>query len=317
MLRRLLLYLSTAGWARAALTRLGFARRTARRFVAGETVADAIGAIRALNAAGILATVDHLGENVTTEADADRAAEGYLCVLDELARSGVTSNISVKLTQLGLAVGESICVSNMRRILDRARRQNTFVRIDMESSEYTDRTLTVYRTLRHDYGYENVGVVIQAYLYRSEQDVRELAAEGARVRLCKGAYNEPPDRAFPRKADVDANYVRLTRLLLDAWAPIASNGGDGRIPAPVAIATHDEKVIAAARAYAADKPIRRAVFEFQMLYGIRRELQAQLVAEGYQVRVYVPFGSEWYPYFMRRLAERPANLWFFVSNLLR
>lgn len=313
MFRSLLLYLSRAPQARKLITRFAFSRRAAARFIAGDTPDDAIRVIGGLNAKGITATVDHLGENVVSEADAVRATDDYLTILEKICAAGVQSHASVKLTQLGLDVNESLCVNNMRRILHCARRCGAFVRIDMESSAYTDRTLTVARTLRHDYGFDNVGAAIQSYLYRSERDVRELADEGVRVRLCKGAYEEPPDRAFPKKKDVDANFVKLTRVLLDAVAERAA-GGDDLYPA---FATHDEKMVAAARNFAAEKHLPPTAFEFQMLHGIRRDLQESLARDGYNVRVYVPYGAEWYPYFMRRLAERPANLWFFLSNLWR
>ena len=313
MLRESLLYLSHARWARRAISGFSPARRTARRFVAGETPADAIHVIRELNAQGIQATVDHLGENVASESDAARAAGDCLTILDRIEADGVKSHLSVKLTQLGLDLGESVCLNHMRPILDRARQIGAFVRIDMEGSDYTDRTLHIVRALKHDFNLVNTGTVIQSYLYRSEQDIRDLIAEGIRVRLCKGAYQEPPDRAFPRKRDVDANYVKLTQLLLDGIAAQNTNASD-LYPA---FATHDEAMIAATRSYAEMKNVPRSAFEFQMLYGIRRDLQEMLAREGYNVRVYVPYGSEWYPYFMRRLAERPANLWFFLSNLVR
>ncbi|MBI3361982.1 MAG: proline dehydrogenase family protein [Chloroflexi bacterium] len=313
MLRPLFIHLSHAPWARQFITRFVFARRAASRFIAGETPEDAIHVIRGLNAKGISASVDHLGENVLSESDATRAADDYLTILDQICASGVKSHASVKLTQLGLDLGESVCLNNMRRILSRARDCGTFVRVDMEGSDYTERTLTVVRTIKHDYGFDNVGAVIQSYLYRSEKDVRELAEEGVRVRLCKGAYSEPPDRAFPKKKDVDGNYVKLTRILLEAVSAKPANG-NGLYPA---IATHDEKMIRAAKSCAVEKKAPREAFEFQMLHGIRRDLQESLVREGYNVRVYVPYGSEWYPYVMRRLAERPANLWFILSNIFR
>jgi proline dehydrogenase len=313
MLRSVLLYLSHAPWARRFITRFPLARRAASRFIAGETPDDAIRVIRDLNGRGIEATVDHLGENVRSPQDAARAADDYLIVLDKIRSAGVKSHASVKLTQLGLDLGEDWCLNNMRCILECARATGAFLRVDMEGSAYTEATLTLVRALRHDFGYDNVGAVIQSYLYRSEQDVRDLIAEGTRVRLCKGAYQEPPDLAYPHKRDVDANFVRLTHLLLDGVA--AQNGQpNGLYPA---FATHDAQMIEAAKTYAAEKGVSRTAFEFQMLHGIRRDLQEGLAREGYRVRVYVPYGSEWYPYFMRRLAERPANLWFFVTNLVR
>lgn len=307
MLRSLFLYLSASAGARKTLMSLPFAARVARRFVAGETLDDAIRVISTLNGKGILATLDHLGENVHTEADANRATQDYLDLLDRIAATGVHANASLKLTQLGLDIGEDVCVGKMRRILQRVQEHGNFIRIDMESSAYTDRTLRIYRTLRDEYGFKNVGVVIQAYLYRSEQDVRTLAVEGANIRLCKGAYMEPPDVAFPDKADVDKNYIKLMHIFLDE--PARAKG------ASIAIATHDEKMIVATQEYTTKQGIPKGQIEFQMLYGIRPQRQEQLAREGYKMRVYIPYGSEWYPYFMRRLAERPANVWFLVRNL--
>jgi proline dehydrogenase len=280
------------------------ARKFALRFVAGETLDHAVRAIRALNQQGIMATVDHLGENVTDSRAAVAAADVYLEILDRIHAERLNSNVSLKLTQMGLDIDEELCYRNVARICEHAKELNNFVRIDMESSAYTERTLNIFRRLWHEAGYRNVGVVLQAYLYRTENDVREMNRIGARVRLCKGAYNEPPTVAFPRKADVDANFARLTRLLLT----------EGNYPA---IATHDERLINYTKRFAAAKGIAASRFEFQMLYGIRRELQLELVRQGYNMRVYVPYGTEWYPYFMRRLAERPANVVFVVSSLFK
>jgi proline dehydrogenase len=284
-----------------------FARRAAFRFVAGETIDDAITAIRELNAHGILATLDHLGENVENPDDARRAADDYLKALDAIGTGGVQSHVSVKLTALGLDLGDDLCRANVACILTKAKAIGAFVRIDMESADYTDRTLALYRSLRREF--DNVGIVIQAYLYRSEADIVALCQEGAKVRLCKGAYQEPPAKAFPKKADVDASYVRLMKMLLSAEARACGTRG--------AIATHDPKMIEATRQYAAEQLVPRDEFEFQMLHGIRRDLQQELAADGYTMRVYVPYGTEWYPYVMRRMAERPANLWFIVSNFFR
>ena len=306
-MRAFFLWVSRSKLLRRLIMRIGFARRAALRFVAGETIDDAIAAIRTLNANGILATVDHLGENVATEADARRAAQSYVAVLDRIGKEGVKSHASLKLTQLGLDIGDEFCRENVACVVRKAKEVGTFIRIDMESSDYTDRTLAVFRSLRREF--DNVGIVIQSYLYRSKDDIAALCQEGASVRLCKGAYNEPPDKAFPKKADVDANYVALTRKLLSDEA--RARGAYG------AIATHDPKMIDAAKAYAAEHNVPRKQFEFQMLYGIRRDLQQQLAKEGYTMRVYVPYGAEWYPYFMRRLAERPANVWFILRNLFR
>jgi proline dehydrogenase len=309
MLRSVFLGLSSSKAARRLLMALPFATTVAKRFVAGETLDDAIRATRELNNKGMLVTLDHLGENVASEADASRATQAYLDLLDRIAATGVRSNASLKLTQLGLDLGEDVCVLNMRRILTKAKELANFIRIDMEGSPYTERTLRIFRTLHEDYGFDNVGVVIQAYLFRSEKDVRELAADGANIRLCKGAYKEPPEIAFPEKKDVDANYVKLMQIYLDEPARTAG--------AYIGVATHDEAMINATKRYAAEHNIPKDRFEFQMLYGIRSALQEQLVAEGYKIRIYVPYGTEWYPYFMRRLAERPANVWFIVKNFFR
>lgn len=303
MMRSSLLYLSRAGWARQRLPHLPGATRVASRFIAGETLDAAIAAIRALNGKGLLATLDHLGENVHTEADSTRAADAYVALLDKIALTGVQSNASLKLTQLGLDVSEEVCLRNMRRILSRAVASNNFIRIDMEGSPYTGKTLNVFRTLRAEF--PNVGIVIQSYLFRSAEDVAALAAEGANIRLCKGAYKEPAHIAYPEKSDVDAAYIRLAKVYMDTPG------------AYIGLATHDDKMISALKAYAAEKNIPRDKFEFQMLYGIRPQAQLQLAQEGYKVRVYVPYGTEWYPYFMRRLAERPANVWFILKNYFR
>jgi proline dehydrogenase len=319
MLRSLLIYLSKAGWAQKIVMEWGFSRRAAQRFIAGETVSQAIQSIKALNAKNIAATLDHLGEHTTTVAEADRAADEIIAVLDELQKQGVRANLSLKLTQLGLGLDDEACRANLQRILARARAHGNFVRIDMEDSPYTGRTIQIYGDLiAAGYGPETVGLVIQSYLYRSEGDVRSLAAAGTRIRLVKGAYQESTEVAFPRKADVDASYDRLAALLIDASLSHRSRlSPDGRIPPLAAMATHDERRIAFARAYAAQAGLPKDGLEFQMLYGIRRDLQEALVREGYLVRVYVPFGTHWYPYFMRRLAERPANLWFILSNLFK
>jgi proline dehydrogenase len=282
----------------------GMARKFALRFVAGETAEQAVRVVAALNANGITASLDHLGENITRPEEARAAADSYLQLLGLIRRTGVNSNVSLKLTQMGLDIDEDLCYDNVCRILDRARELDNFVRLDMESSAYTDRTLDMFRKLWNEGNYRNVGVVLQAYLYRTEGDVREMNSMGARVRLCKGAYNEPEEVAYPRKADVDANYARLARLLLR----------EGNYPG---IATHDERLIAHVKKFAASEGIDSAKYEFQMLYGVRREMQVDLVRQGYNMRVYVPYGHEWYPYFMRRLAERPANVVFVVGNLIR
>jgi proline dehydrogenase len=307
MLRSFFLYLSRAAWAKNVIIKIGPARRSAHRFVAGDTLDEAIAVVRRLNANGLEVTFDHLGESVTDDSGARHATQAYLDMIDAIAVNGVSATVSLKLTQLGLDIRESLCVENLRSILERAKAADNHVTIDMESTDYTDATLKVYRLLRQEY--DNVGVVIQAYLYRSEADMKALAQEGAFVRLCKGAYKEPPDRAFPDKADVDANFVRLTQLFLTPEARAAG--------AYIGIATHDEKMINAAKAYISAHDVPYDTFEFQMLYGIRSRLQEQLRDDGFKMRIYVGYGTEWYPFFMRRLAERPANVWFILSNFFR
>lgn len=308
-LKHLLIYLSHASWARNLVTNLGIARPVARRFVAGETLDEALIATRSLNANGLLVTLDYLGEQVTDEVIAAECRDEILGLLDKIAEFGLSANVSVKLTQLGLRIREEIALNNLRQILERAKSQNNRIRIDMEESDLVDSTLRVYRTLRDQYGFNNVGVVIQAYLYRSGADVKELIDEGAWVRLCKGAYAESPEVAFPDKADTDANFILLAKSMLSDLA--RENG------VFLAVASHDEQIINEIKEYVHRIRTPKNNFEFQMLYGIRRDLQDQLVKEGYQVRAYVPYGTAWYPYLVRRLAERPANLWFFVSNFLR
>jgi proline dehydrogenase len=306
VLRRFLLYLSAAGWARGIVTRLGVARRVARRFVAGETLDEALQVTRELNQRGLLVTLDYLGESVHSEEDARGVVTAYCELLDCIHKGQLKASISLKLTHLGLDIGEELCLSNLQTILAKAKEFGIQVTIDMESTAYTDRTLQIYRTLRDNGGFANVGTVIQAYLYRSEGDMQALAEEGSHIRLCKGAYLEPAELAFPEKTDVDANYVKLADAFLAAPPP-----------AYLCIATHDEAMIQAAQASVKKHSLSPERYEFQMLYGIRSSRQAELAAAGHQMRVYVPFGAAWYPYFMRRLAERPANLGFFVRSLFR
>jgi len=285
--------------------RNGLARKFASRFVAGETIDSAVAAARDLASRGITASLDLLGESVTVEAEAVAARDQYLAMLDQMAAApGVEANVSVKLTQMGLDIDQDLCAANLTRILDRAQGVNGFVRLDMEGSDYTQRTLDFFeRRLFERFG-RHCGVVIQAMLRRSEADVARLVAMKARVRLCKGAYLEPPSVAFPDKADVDRNYVTLMERLLAA----------GTYPG---IATHDPGIIAHARAFVRRESIGADRFEFQMLYGVRRDLQHQLVRDGHRMRVYVPFGTQWYPYLMRRLAERPANIAFILGNVVK
>jgi proline dehydrogenase len=304
MLRRILLYLSVAGWARTIVGKLGIARKMARRFVAGETLSEAVEATRALNKDGLLVTLDYLGESVAKAEDTHEVVRMYRDLLKEIEQNNLKSSISLKLTHLGLDISEDLCVTNLRHILTEAgERGNIPVTIDMESTAYTDRTLRIYRTMRDEYDFHNVGTVIQAYLYRSRDDMRELANKNAHIRLCKGAYLETPEVAFPLKADVDKNYVQL----VEDYLTTPSN-------AYLCIATHDENMIAAAEKTIKQHNVSSDRYEFQMLYGIRTSRQHELTRAGYKMRVYVPFGEAWYPYFMRRLAERPANLWFFAKG---
>jgi len=320
MLRSFLIYLSKAAWAQKMVTSWGFAWKAASRFVAGERIEDAIRAVRELNAKGINVTLDHLGEHTSTTDEAEKATDDILTVLNEIDKAGVRANVSIKLTQIGMGLDEETCRQNLVRILERAQQHNNFVRVDIEDTPYTDVTISVYQTmLERGFTTKNVGMAIQAYLYRAEADTRGLLEMGTRFRLVKGAYKEPADKAFPRKVDTDANYDLLTKILIDGALKIESNtlSRDGRIPPIPAIASHDEKRLAFAKQYVEKVGLPKEAIEFQMLYGIRRDLQEQLVKAGYPVRVYVPFGTHWYPYFMRRLAERPANIWFFISNFFR
>ena len=304
MLRASLLWLSEQPRIFRFIRGNGLARRFAARFVAGETVDSGVAALKALNAAGITASLDVLGESVHNADEAHAARDTYVETLDRIKVARADANVSVKLTQRGLDIDETLCVENMRAIIARAKTYESFVRIDMEQSDYTERTLQLFkRTLQPEFG-NAVGVVLQSYLRRTEQDIDQMIALGARVRLCKGAYQEPATVAFPDKRDVDDTYVRcMERLMLRGNYP--------------GIATHDARIIGHAKVFARDKGILPARFEFQMLYGVRRDLQHALRREGYNVRVYVPFGTQWYPYLMRRLAERPANVAFLLGNVLR
>lgn len=301
MLREVFLWLSHSRRLQQLTLAHPHLRRAARRFVAGERLEDALEVLRSLAGLGLWATLDHLGEGVTTAARAEESQAAYLEILDALHAGACTSHLSLKLTQLGLDVDPSMCVALLRGVLDRA--GETFVRIDMEDSSRVDRTLAVFDAMWAE-GRRNVGVVLQSYLYRSARDLERFVAMGARVRLVKGAYAEPPSVAYPRKQEVDLNFARLMEILLTR----------GTYPA---IATHDEHLIDVAVRFAEEHAISPDRFEFQMLYGIRRDLQAGLRRRGYGVRIYVPFGTEWYPYFMRRLGERPANALFVVRSLLR
>jgi proline dehydrogenase len=293
--------LARSGTLKKIASRYGMRRRSsfARRFIAGESVEEAIEAARRVEAAGLTQTLDYLGESVRTLGEADAATRDYLRVIDAIIKAGIGRNLSLKLTQLGLDVDRASAVDNLRRILEHA--QDFFVRLDMESSQYTETTLRIFETL-WEQNYRNIGVVLQAELYRTQQDVERIIALGARIRLVKGAYREPASVAYPKKSDVDAAFAQLMkRLLVEATYP--------------AIATHDEAMLREAQRYATEQHIAKERFEFQMLYGIRRDLQASLVAQGYRVRVYIPFGRQWFPYFMRRLGERPANVGFVLRSM--
>lgn len=302
MTKSILLYLSTSEGFKNFLTRFKSFNNVTRRFVAGEEMAQAVEAIRQLNGKGISATFDHLGESISKEEETRAEVMEYQRLIDAIETNALNSNVSVKLTQLGLDISSDLCYANTRAIVEAAKARENFVRIDMEDSTKTDATLDIFRRLRGEF--DNVGIVVQSYLYRTEKDVEELLRLGARIRLCKGAYKEPESVAFQKKADVDANYVKVMKMLL----PSGIYHG---------IATHDPNMIDATKQFAKEAGIAPDKFEFQMLYGIRRDLQESLVKEGYRMRVYVPYGKFWYPYFMRRLAERPANIWFVMKNMLK
>ena len=307
--RHTLLYLSRAAWARRLVSGLPIARQMARRFVAGESLEEAVAVARELNAHGMHVTIDYLGESVTNRKEAEAARAEILRLYERITIEQLDASVSVKLTQLGLNLDPRLAFDNVLTIAEKARATGNFLRIDMEDSALVDKTLDIQRRLRFEHGLDNVGVVIQAYLYRSEEDVARLIDEGTWVRLCKGAYLEPEEVAFPVKSDTDRNFVKLMQMLL---------GEEARHKGVyLGVATHDEVMIKATKEFARREHIGPEEFEFQMLYGIRRELQTALVSEGYRCRIYVPYGTAWYPYFVRRLAERPANVWFFLSNLLR
>ncbi len=304
MLRASLLWLSERQSLAQFIRRNKLAKKLASRFVAGETPEEGVAAVRELNRNGITASLDLLGESVTKREEAEQARDTYLETLDRIRAAGVDANVSVKLTQMGLDISEDLAIANLSAIIARAASYGSFVRIDMESSAYTERTLDLFKRVFYPKFENAVGVVLQTYLRRTPEDVEEMIALGARVRLCKGAYKEPPEVAFPDKRDVDEMYETCMQRLLDR----------GNYPG---LATHDEKIINAARGFVQAKAIPAERYEFQMLYGVRRDLQLKLRREGYRMRVYVPFGTHWYPYLMRRLAERPANLKFVVGNVWR
>jgi len=306
MLRQFFLYLSRSKKAQRLLLSAPGAQRAARQFIAGETLAQAVAVVRGLEARGMLATLDHLGENVTSLEQAAAARDEYLEVLREIVRSKLPATISVKLSQLGMDLSrdksDDDCRRNLRALVECAQQIGDFVEVDMEGSAYTDRTLHIITDLHQSFS--AVGAVIQAYLYRSENDVKELIRHGVSIRLCKGAYNEPSTLAIPHKTEVDVNFLRLMRMLVESRLYHR-------------IATHDPSIVEATRRTAGELGLSKDSFEFQMLYGVNRALQQQLVEDGYRLRIYVPFGRAWFPYFMRRLAERPANAWFALRSVLR
>lgn len=304
MLRNTLLYLSNQPRIFRFVRDNTLAKKFASRFVAGETLDQALTAVTALNAKGITASLDLLGESVSNEREARAAAAEYITILDRIHRQGLNANVSLKLTAMGMDISEELCVGIMHDVLGRAQEYDTFVRLDMESSAYTERTLQLFYDRLYPAYKNNVGIVLQSYLYRTLSDVEQAIQTRARVRICKGAYKEPAAVAYPDKKEVDANYVKCMHALIER----------GHYPG---IATHDPAIIAEAKRFVKEKGIDHSRFEFQMLYGVRRDLQEQLVKEGYNMRVYVPFGTQWYPYLMRRLAERPANVAFITGNVMR
>jgi len=306
VLRSIFLYLSKARWARRLIVSWNLSRSVARRFVAGETLDQAIQAVRTLNAAGLNATLDHLGESVTTEAEAVRSADDYLAIISRICESGIRSNASLKLSQLGLNVSYELCRGNVQRVVRQAAECGLFIRIDMEDTSTVDRTIELWRTLRKE-GLVNVGLVFQSYLYRTEKDMGAVLPEGCRLRLCKGAYKEPADLAYPKKADVDAQFFTLAVSMLEGLG--RRNGFR-----PV-FGTHDANLLTRIRAHAERAGLAPRDVEVHMLYGIQRGEQDRLVTAGAVVRVLIAYGAYWFPWYMRRLAERPANVWFVVRSM--
>lgn len=302
MLKAIFLYLSRQKGIRDFMVNFGVTRRVVDRFVSGEELEDGLNTVKKVNSEGAIATLDHLGEEVSEPSEAIAATEVYLNALDQIKDNGVDTNVSIKPTQVGLKIDMKLCEQNFAKIIERAKKHDNFVRMDMEGSDCTEDTLEVFKTLRKKY--DNVGIVVQSYLYRTERDVDEVLKLGGRIRLCKGAYKEPKEIAFPKRQQVDENFVKLMEKMLKSGV---YHG----------IATHDEKLIEKTKQFAQKNNIPKDRFEFQLLYGIRSELGRKLINEGYNVRIYIPFGREWYPYFMRRLAERPANLFFFLKNFFR
>lgn len=302
--RSALIYLSRQEGLKEFAARFRPFKKLTTRFVAGETIDEAVAAIRDLNAEGCSASFDHLNESVANSVEADAEVKEYLQILSSIAETGINSNVSIKLTQFGLELDPELTYKNARTVVEDAARRGNFVRVDMEASNVTQLTIGIFKRLRAEFGLNDVGIVLQSYLRRTYTDAQELVKLPARIRICKGAYNEPPEVAFPDKKDVDENYVQVMQLLLSSGI---YHG----------IATHDPKMIEATIDFSQREGIPKEAFEFQMLYGVRRDLQRQLAKDGYNIRVYVPYGKHWYPYFMRRLAERPANIWFVLKNLLK
>ena len=302
--RSALIYLSRQEGLKNFAARFSLFKKLTTRFIAGETTDEAVDAIRDINARGCSASFDHLNEGVSSVAATEREVSEYLHLLDLIDQTGINSNVSIKLTQFGLDIDPELAYKNARRIVEDAARRGNFVRVDMEGSNVTQASIDIFKRLRSEFGLNDVGIVLQSYLYRTEEDARELLKIPARIRLCKGAYDEPAEVAFPEKKDVDANYVKVMQMLL------SSGTYHG-------IATHDPRMIDATIDFVQKEGIAKDAFEFQMLYGIRRDLQEQLARDGWGMRVYVPYGKHWYPYFMRRLAERPANIWFVMKNVLK
>src|SRR6266480_5228108 len=302
--RSALIYLSRQEGLKEFATRFRPFKKLTTRFVAGETISEAVATIREINAEGATASFDHLNESVSAATEAEQEAREYLRILAKIDETGIRSNVSIKLTQFGLELDPELAYRNARRVVQDAASRGNFVRVDMEGSNVTQATLDTFKRLREEFGLDDVGIVLQSYLRRTYEDAQQLLKLPARIRICKGAYNEPPEVAFPDKKDVDENYIRVMKLLLSSGI---YHG----------IATHDPKMIEATIDFVGREGIGKEAFEFQMLYGIRRDIQRQLARDGYNVRVYVPYGKHWYPYFMRRLAERPANIWFIMKNLLK
>lgn len=302
--RSALIWLSGHEGLKDFAARFGFFQKLTTRFVAGETIDEAIRFIRELNAENCTASFDHLNESVASAAEAEHEVDEYLSILGKIDETHIRSNVSIKLTQFGLGLDPELAYRNARRVVEEAQRRGNFVRVDMEDSSVTQVTIEIFKRLRAEFDLNNVGIVLQSYLRRTYSDAQELVKLPARIRICKGAYNEPPEVAFPDKKDVDANYVKVMQLLLSSGV---YHG----------IATHDPRMIDATIDFVMREGIGKEKYEFQMLYGVRRDLQRQLARDGFNLRVYVPYGKHWYPYFMRRLAERPANIWFVMKNLLK